>query len=292
MLVGSSGWRRMTTASGSALAAPPSDWASLWRELVGRAAASDPERSAGDHWAGRAESFDARVHAAPGRPDMLREFVLARVVPDDTVLDIGAGTGTWAFPLARRAASVTALDSSDSMLEVLRRKVAVEEVRNIDAMAGSWPEVRVDQHDHVLAIHSVYGTPDLPRFVDAMTATARRACYLVVTCPLRDSVTTRAALELWGTPWGRPDFVVAYNVMLEMGLMPSVMMDRGSAGPIRTVGVAEALSKVKRLLGLGGTDSHDCYLLELLSRTLEPDGDGYRWPPQARAALVYWSGGR
>lgn len=266
------------------------EWASRWRELVERAAADDPARHAGDYWSGRAESFDERLRRAGSGPDRLLEFVLARIAPDHSVLDIGAGTGGWTLPMARRATLVTALDSSPSMLSVLRRHVAAEGPGNIDVRAGTWPDTPTDVHDHVVAAHSVYGAADLPRFVDAMTATARRTCFLVITCPLRDSVTARAAQELWGTPWGRPDFVVAYNAMLEMGLTPSVLMDPATVAAARTVSLAEAMGKVKRLVGIGGSDDRDSRLLEILEDQLEPDGDGYRWPPQARSALVYWSG--
>lgn len=277
------------TATGLASSAPVSDWALLWRELVTRAADSDPGRFAGDYWAGRAESFDDRLRRARSHPDRLLEFVLARIAPDHTVLDIGAGTGGWTLPMARRAALVTALDSSAAMREVLWRKIEAEAAGNIEVRAGTWPDTQAELHDHVLAAHSVYGTADLPRFVNAMTATARRNCYLVVTCPLQDSVTTRAARELWGSPRGRPDFVVAYNVMLDMGLTPNVLMDRAGSGATRPVSLAEALGKLKRLLGIGAMEDHDARLLELLGEQLEPDGDGYLWPPQARSALVYWS---
>lgn len=277
------------TAAAPASSAPVPDWALLWRELVTRTADSDPGRCAGDYWAGRAESFDDRLRRAGNHPDRLLEFVLARIAPDHTVLDIGAGTGGWTLPMARRAALVTALDSSASMREVLWRKIEAEAADNIEVRAGTWPDTPVKPHDHVLAAHSAYGTADLPRFVNAMTAAARRNCYLVVTCPLRDSITTRAAQELWGRPWGRPDFVVAYNVMLDMGLTPNVLMDRASVGATRTVSLAEAMAKLKRLLGIGAMEDYDARLLEMLGEQLTPDGAGYLWPPQARAALVYWS---
>lgn len=282
-----SGGRRSVTA---APAGPGSDWAALWRELVGRAAATDPERSAGDYWAGRAEAFDARMQRYSGGRDALVDLVVSKIEPEDTVLDIGAGTGAWTIPLARRAARVTALDSSPAMLEVLRSKLTAGSVSNVDVRAGSWPEAEAGTHDHILAIHSVYGTSDLPRFVDAMTSSARRTCYLGITFPIPTSITRRAAVEIWGSQWGRADFVVAYNVLLEMGLMPDVWIDDGGDAPEPTLSLAEALAKVKRLLGLGGADNHDAHLRELLTQTLEPAGDGYRWPPQARSALVYWRG--
>ena len=60
------------------------------------------------------------------------EFVLARLWPGDTVLDIGAGTGRWSIPMAKVRKKVTALDASPGMLEVLREKAAAEKVTNIN----------------------------------------------------------------------------------------------------------------------------------------------------------------
>jgi len=50
---------------------------------------------------------------------------------DDTVFDIGCGNGTITIPLAKKAKSVTALDSSMNMLEILQKKAAVEKLSNI-----------------------------------------------------------------------------------------------------------------------------------------------------------------
>lgn len=266
------------------------EWAALWQELVERSRAADPARSQGDYWCGRAESFDARMTAHTGGRDLLLERVLVRVRPEDTVLDIGAGTGGWTIPLARRAARVVAVDNSPSMLEVLGRKIAAEGLANVEVHSGTWPEEQAGRHDHVLAVHSCYGTTDLPGFIAAMTASARRTCYLGITFPIPTSAVTQAAIGLWGSRWGRPDFVVAYNVMLEMGLMPNVWVDEGSEQVHSVVPLDEALVKAKRLLGLGASDLHDPYLREFLQDVLEPEGGGFRWPQQSRSALVWWAG--
>ncbi len=266
------------------------DWAALWQELVERSRAADPARSQGDYWRGRAESFDARMSAHTGGRDPLLEHLLARVQPDDTVLDIGAGTGGWAIPLARRAARVVALDNSPSMLEVLGKKIAAEGLSNVEIRSGTWPEDQAGRHDHVLAIHSCYGASDLPDFIAAMTASARGTCYLGITFPIPSSAATRAAIGLWGNRWGRPDFVVAYNVMLEMGLMPNVWVSEGTDEDHSVVQLDDALAKAKKLLGLAGTDRHDPYLREFLQHSLEPEDGGLRWPQQARSALIWWAG--
>ena len=76
----------------------------------------------------------------------LRDRIIERaaVSPEDVVLDIGAGTGLLALPLACRAAAVWALDISPPMLEYLSAKAAsggVGEIRTITASAVSLPLV-------------------------------------------------------------------------------------------------------------------------------------------------------
>ena len=91
--------------------------------------------------------------------------------PGSTVLDIRAGTGAWSIPLAGRAARVTA----------------------VDIVTGSWPDVHVETHDYSLAAHSVYGSADLPRFVERMLALTRRTCFLVLHIPVVGGVMAEAA---------------------------------------------------------------------------------------------------
>jgi SAM-dependent methyltransferase len=270
-------------------AQPEADWAASWRDLVDRAARVSPERSTGDFWDGRAEGFNDRVLARSSEPDLVRDFVLGSVQAGSTVLDIGAGTGGWAIPLAARAARVTALDSSASMLAVLRRNIAGAAVTNIDIVAGSWPDVRVADHDFSLAAHSVYGSADLPRFVEHMMAVTRRTCFLLVRMPEATGVMAAAAARLWGIPWDRPNFVVAHHVLLELGVRPSVLVGELASAPRTSATLDEALERLKHHFALAGRDEHDDYLRGLLARRLEHRDGRYRWPPEARSALLYWS---
>jgi len=61
------------------------------------------------------------------------------------------------------------------MIAVLRQNIAKEAVANVDIVPGSWPDVHVETHDYSLAAHSVYGSADLPRFVERMLAAIERS---------------------------------------------------------------------------------------------------------------------
>lgn len=265
------------------------DWVALWAELVDRAARVAPERCGGDYWEGRAEDFHDRVQALGRQPDSVRDFVWEAVQPGSTILDIGAGTGAWTIPLAARAARVTAVDSSASMIAVLRRNIEAATVSNIDIVNGSWPDVAVADHDYSLAVHSVYGAVDLPCFIEGMIAVTRRSCFLIVRATAPTSVMAEAAEHLWGLPLDRPNFLVAYNVLLQLGLTPNVLIGERVATSLTDATFDQALARIKNHFGLGASAENDDYLRGLLQRRLELHDGRYRWPSQARTALMYWS---
>lgn len=66
-------------------------------------------------------------------------FELLSEVKDKKVLDIGAGTGRLSLEFAKRGAHVTALDISEAMLEVLKRKDATKKIVTVVADAEDLP---------------------------------------------------------------------------------------------------------------------------------------------------------
>ncbi|CAH0123628.1 putative methyltransferase Rv3342 [Microbacterium oxydans] len=72
----------------------------------------------------------------PGFPDRAAEIILPTAV--DAVLDLGAGTGKFTELLTERAARVVAVEPSEAMLDVLRRKLPTAE-----AMLGSAERIPV-----------------------------------------------------------------------------------------------------------------------------------------------------
>jgi CTP:molybdopterin cytidylyltransferase MocA/SAM-dependent methyltransferase len=117
--------------------------------------------------------------------DALRE----RARPGDTWLDIGAGAGRYALPMARSVRRVLAVDPSPTMLDALRGDAAAHGIANVEAISGRWPEAaslpplgpsRAAVADVALIAHVSYDIEAIWPFVEAMELAARRECLAVL----------------------------------------------------------------------------------------------------------------
>jgi SAM-dependent methyltransferase len=109
------------------------------------------------------------------------EALRALVRPADTVLDIGAGGGRYALPLALMTREVVALEPSAGMLGVLRDGMAEYGIANVRVVGGRWPEdADLLSADVALIAHLGYDVEDIGPFLDAMEAAARRTCVAVL----------------------------------------------------------------------------------------------------------------
>jgi hypothetical protein len=225
------------------------------------------------------------------RRDSSREFLVSALKSNagSTVLDIGAGTGAWAVLMARHAAGVTAVEPSRAMAEILIEKVRTERIENITVVDGIWPDVSVGPHDYVLASHSIYGAADFRAFVLKMSDTARRACFLLLRVPFTDAIMARAAMHVWGQPYDSPNFQIAYNALLQIGVYPNVIMESPKGWrPWTNSSLGEALEEMKSRLDLSDTNQHDEYLIGLLEGELREENGRVVWPAGNQSALVYW----
>ncbi|HYM84437.1 MAG TPA: class I SAM-dependent methyltransferase [Candidatus Dormibacteraeota bacterium] len=131
----------------------------------------------------------ALFRADPDRTDDPQlDALLALTRPDERWLDIGAGAGRFALPLARHVRRVIAIDPSDGMLAALRESMAEAGVSNIDVRQGRWPEAwastaPTDERpdvDVALMAHVGYDIEAIGPFLDAMEDAAARLCVAIL----------------------------------------------------------------------------------------------------------------
>ncbi len=265
------------------------DWIRLWRDLAERFRdRPDPgEENVSERWAKRARSRGyGEEQRRRDRDDPLMQFLLGRLQPDDTVLDIGAGVGRWSIPMAMVCRKVTALDVSAGMLGILRENAAAENVANIDTVVGDWALASVEPHDYVLSSHAVYISPDIVGYARKMERSGLKACCLVMRVPRHDGVIGELSRRIYGSFQDSPNFIVGYNALLQAGIAGHVIMEE-QGRPWHNETLEEALARARRHLRLQ-TDDRDGMMMDLLKERLALRDGEYWWPDWMRSALVWW----
>jgi FkbM family methyltransferase len=141
-----------------------------------------------------------------------------------TVLDVGCGPGTLALPLARRVASVTAVDYAPGMLEQLTATADKEQLDNIRtvhcAWEDDWSDASITVHDVAIASRSL-SIDDLATGIAKLDKHARKRVYLVER--IAPTPFDPAAFSAVGRPFDSgPDYIYALNILYTMGIHPEV----------------------------------------------------------------------
>lgn len=131
------------------------------------------------------------------RDDPTLDSLLEIARPGESWLDIGAGAGRYALPLAIRVREVIALDPSEGMLGALRAGMEQHGIRNVRPIHARWPMERgsgpAPRCDVALIAHLGYDVEGIGIFLDAMEAAARRLCVAV----LSDRAPSAPAGSFW-----------------------------------------------------------------------------------------------
>src|SRR6266700_4987344 len=150
------------------------DWVAHWRALVEAREAQIGRSDEGDWWGRRARRF---AFSMRGQPDWFLGFLEPWLRPDRTVIDVGAGTGRHAGPLAERVDWVTAVEPSQAMREHLPTP------DNMTVIASEWQDAETAAADLVICVHVLYPVPDVVPFLEKLERSARERVFVV----LRDS---------------------------------------------------------------------------------------------------------
>ena len=112
--------------------------------------------------------------------------LLASATEDEVWLDIGAGAGRYALPLALVVREVIAVEPSAGMRGALRTGMGEHGIANVRVVAGAWPESierlgGLPAADVGMIAHVGYDIEAIGPFLDAMEAATRERCVAVLT---------------------------------------------------------------------------------------------------------------
>jgi SAM-dependent methyltransferase len=221
-------------------AAEPEFWRRLWRQAQASSPVARRERFGLrqdiEGWSRRAASFARQSENASSRRwrqaqlDWLAER--GALDPRARVLDIGAGPGTFAIPLAARVREVVALEPAAGMARILSKRIRTRRLSNLQVVERSWQEIDPETEgwtaafDLVLASMSP-GVSD-PVTLEAMVRASRRFCYLSGWSGSLWGRWGRARHELWPRLFGEQaggypnDILYPFGLLYALGFRPEL----------------------------------------------------------------------
>ncbi|MEX0761388.1 MAG: methyltransferase domain-containing protein [Dehalococcoidia bacterium] len=274
--------------------APVTNGGRAWAEMVrAEHAQSDHVRSLtpqDDFWRGHSARFKPTPKEDARRDDTV-EALIEVIRQDDSVLDVGAGAGRIAIPLAEHCREVIAVEPSASMREALAEQAETWGVGNIRVVASTWEEADVDPSDVVVCAHVVYTVENIEGFIEKLQAHARRMVAVIVF----EEPAMAGFFPLWPTVHGEerlrlPCLPELRQVLTEMGIEHSAQ-----ALPLwGSRGFEDADAALResatRLFVAPSTEAFE-RLEKALPDVLEPvDGQvRFQWSKPHRPWMVTWT---
>ena len=107
-----------------------------------------------------------------------RLFELGSLHPNDCVLEIGSGPGTYSMVLAPKVRILTCMDTSPNMLKRLKAEAVSRGIGNIECFLKDWGEY-VPKKGYDACIATLCPGSGTPESIVRMEGAARRSCTLV-----------------------------------------------------------------------------------------------------------------
>lgn len=151
------------------------------------------------------------------------------LTPESRVLDIGAGPGNLALPMAALAGSVTTVEPSPGMNAVMASEMAQSRITNIVRIEKTWEKVDLKTdleppYDLVLASMSL-GMPDIRAALEKMNGVCNGQVVLFWHAGIPGWEIMPRALwpDLFDTDYhGGPKSDVLFQVLYQMGIYPEI----------------------------------------------------------------------
>ncbi len=142
-----------------------------------RASLAEEPPATRDHWQPYANMFRADPHRTD---DVILNRLLQEIQPDHSVIDVGAGGGRMALPLALRCRHVVAVEPSSSMGEVLLKQAADYSIDNVSLVSAAWEDAQVAPADLALCCNVLYTVQEIGSFVRKLESHAGEQVLVVM----------------------------------------------------------------------------------------------------------------
>jgi 2-polyprenyl-3-methyl-5-hydroxy-6-metoxy-1,4-benzoquinol methylase len=236
------------------------DYVEHWRSLVVERAAAAKGHSDPGYWDRRAPTFARSTQA---RSDAFLDVVAPYLSPRKTLIDVGAGAGRHAIPLAGHLEWVTAVEPSEGM------RAQIPHRDNMTVVASNWEDAAVAPADLLVCSHVLYGVEDPVPFIAKMETSARERIFIM----LRESPMAHLGAivreRLLGEEPRLPRFSDLFMLLMQLGIAPDVRFT-SYPNPQIYPGIEDAIADCEAMIGDRWDPEKGRAIVEGL---LERDGD-------------------
>ncbi|WP_409199198.1 class I SAM-dependent methyltransferase [Methanospirillum lacunae] len=200
------------------------DWEEMWKETQAHANPSKPsEHSEIERYDCIAPLFKEWMTIDDYPLKVLESIHLE---PEWSVLDIGCGTGAIAIPIAKTVKSVTGIDFSPKMLEIIRSDAEKQSISNLDTKYVSWDDARIgvdiEPHDAVIMSRAISRTMNLSETLKKVNQAAIQSAYVTAWGGGERRINKEIMAALGLEYHNSPDYLYVFNILAQMGIQPNV----------------------------------------------------------------------
>jgi ubiquinone/menaquinone biosynthesis C-methylase UbiE len=258
------------------------DWDELWTRKM------DKKGDRGKDWTKAAVKYSQRASKDNYTEQLISKMILSK---EDSVLDVGCGEGSVTIPLSKEVASVTAIDSTPKMLEILDEKINDEGIKNIKTINDDVNDVTLEKygkHDIVLASRVINGIKSPKKVFSNFNEIANKYVFVTLFGPNNWKLEKDFFKYINKEYGGAPSYTILLNLLAEMDIYPNVI--NLDVGPVRTYqSIEEAIDNGKWNLAKFSEEEQEL-LPKFLESVLEENENGLLTNPNDKPdwVLIWW----
>ncbi|MFH0966900.1 MAG: class I SAM-dependent methyltransferase [Methanobacteriota archaeon] len=271
------------------------DWNEAWKKPESKSDKKKGFLTCSDRWSDsdRCKKFSQSIREnnfASSKP----RIEAMKITPDSRILDVGAGPGTLALPLAGMVRHVTAVEPSECMQDCLSETMDELDIRNITIVPKLWEDVDISKdltppYDVVVASYSL-GFPDLREGLQKMAEASSSYVYIFwfadMISPWQKNY-GKIWEKLYEIPikaYKKPNII--FNLLHQMGIYANVEVTKEEQVQ-RFSSIEQAVEDQGAGLNLHTQEQCDI-LREYLGKKLQPEGGEYVLRNVSHRAMIWW----
>jgi SAM-dependent methyltransferase len=209
------------------------DWNKLWIDAQWQNIDSGRGGECWHSWADK-ETAKEYFHHSLRSPTAKARIadICSLIQPGGRVLDVGAGPGNIAIPVAKIAGHLTAVEPAPGMAEVLQEQIALENMDNILFINKKWDDVDTEElrppYDLTFASFSM-GMIDLKTSIEKMMEVTLGTIVIFWHAGIQSW--DRESMDIWPLLHHKPYYPVPesniiFNLLYSMGIYPDIKVLR------------------------------------------------------------------